>query len=99
MKSSRISKHSKFVFRFEPKKNFFRKAALFSLSNISEENPYGLANYSTFFPRLSNLSRKKNFCVFTDKSRGVMSNFKISRIALRELASFGKIIGLKKSSW
>ena len=38
-------------------------------------------------------------CGLTGRSRGVYRKFKLSRIALRELASRGLIPGMTKASW
>lgn len=38
-------------------------------------------------------------CVYTNRSRGVLKNFKISRCLLRELMGFGVIPGYKKAVW
>ena len=50
-------------------------------------------------PRNSAKNRIRNRCQITGRPRGVYRKWKISRIALRELASFGKIPGMPKSSW
>ena len=50
-------------------------------------------------PRNSSKTRIRNRCEITGRPRGVYRKLKISRIALRELASFGKIPGMTKSSW
>jgi small subunit ribosomal protein S14 len=55
--------------------------------------------------KLSRLSRNgskvrvKNRCILTGRAKSVHRQFKISRIALRELASMGLINGVMKSSW
>lgn len=41
----------------------------------------------------------KNRCVITGRSKSVNRRYRVSRITLRELASNGKIVGLKKVSW
>jgi small subunit ribosomal protein S14 len=41
----------------------------------------------------------KNRCILTARSKGICSDFKLSRIKTRELASNGLINGLKKVSW
>lgn len=41
----------------------------------------------------------KNRCILTARSKGICSDFKLSRIKVRELASNGLINGLKKVSW
>lgn len=43
--------------------------------------------------------RLKNRCILTARSKGICSDFKLSRIKTRELASNGLINGLKKVSW
>lgn len=50
-------------------------------------------------PRNSSSTRLKNRCELTGRPRGYYRKFKLSRIALRELASLGQIPGVVKSSW
>ena len=50
-------------------------------------------------PRNSSKVRIRNRCEITGRPRGVYRKLRISRIALRELASKGKIPGMTKSSW
>ena len=50
-------------------------------------------------PRNSAKIRIRNRCEITGRPRGVYRKLRISRIALRELASEGKIPGMTKSSW
>ena len=50
-------------------------------------------------PRNSAKVRIRNRCEITGRPRGVYRKLKISRIALRDLASQGKIPGMTKSSW
>ncbi len=50
-------------------------------------------------PRNSSATRVRNRCLLTGRPRGNYRKFKISRIALRELASAGQIPGMVKSSW
>jgi small subunit ribosomal protein S14 len=50
-------------------------------------------------PRNSARIRIRNRCEITGRPHGVYRKLKISRIALRELASEGKIPGMTKSSW
>ena len=44
-------------------------------------------------------SRIRNRCAMTGRPRGYHNRVKLSRIALRELASRGQIPGMNKSSW
>ena len=50
-------------------------------------------------PRNSAKVRIRNRCEISGRPHGVYRKLKISRIALRELASSGKIPGMTKSSW
>ena len=50
-------------------------------------------------PRNSNPTRIRNRCGVTGRPRAYYRKFNMSRIALRELGSKGKIPGLVKSSW
>ena len=50
-------------------------------------------------PRNSALNRVRNRCQITGRPHGVYRKLRISRIALRDLASKGKIPGMTKSSW
>lgn len=50
-------------------------------------------------PRNSSPSRVRSRCQLTGRPRAVYRKFKLSRIALRELASAGLIPGMTKSSW
>ena len=50
-------------------------------------------------PRNSAKTRIRNRCEITGRPHGVYRKLRISRIALRKLASDGKIPGMTKSSW
>ncbi|MEQ9662985.1 MAG: 30S ribosomal protein S14 [Parasphingopyxis sp.] len=50
-------------------------------------------------PRNANPTRIRNRCELTGRPRGYYRKFKLSRIALRDLANKGLIPGVTKSSW
>ncbi len=50
-------------------------------------------------PRNSSRTRVRNRCLLSGRPRGTYRKFKLSRIALRDLASTGKIPGMTKASW
>ena len=50
-------------------------------------------------PRNSAPSRVRNRCKISGRPRGYYRKLKMSRIALRDLASHGLIPGMVKSSW
>ena len=50
-------------------------------------------------PRNASPVRVRNRCRITGRPRGFYRRLKMSRIALRQLASAGQIPGMTKSSW
>ncbi len=50
-------------------------------------------------PRNASPVRIRNRCELTGRPRGYYRKMRISRIALRELASMGQIPGMTKASW
>ena len=50
-------------------------------------------------PRNSSPVRVRNRCEMTGRPRAFYRKLKMSRIALRDLASIGQIPGMTKSSW
>jgi len=50
-------------------------------------------------PRSSSAVRLHNRCKLTGRPKGYMRKFGISRVTFREMASEGKIPGVRKASW
>ena len=50
-------------------------------------------------PRNSSKTRVRNRCALTGRPRAHYRKFRLSRIALRDLASRGELPGVTKSSW
>ena len=50
-------------------------------------------------PRNSAEIRQRNRCALTGRPRGHHRKFRLSRVAVRELASRGELPGVTKSSW
>lgn len=50
-------------------------------------------------PRNSSKTRVRNRCEISGRPRGFYRKLKMSRIALRDLASMGQVPGMVKSSW
>jgi small subunit ribosomal protein S14 len=50
-------------------------------------------------PRNSAEVRYQNRCELTGRAHSVYRKFKLGRVILRDLASFGQIPGMTKSSW
>lgn len=74
------------------------KAVSENISLSPEERLIAMIKLSEL-PRNSSKVRFKNRCSLTGRPRSYYRKFGISRIMLRQLASWGLIPGLKKSSW
>ena len=66
---------------------------------VSAEERFAATLKLAQLPRNSAKVRFRNRCKITGRPRGYYSKFGIGRVELRELAGFGQIPGLKKSSW
>ena len=90
-------KRQRFVERYSEKRNEL-------LSIIKDPNTSIDEKRKAYFviekmPKDSNPIRVRNRCNLTGRPRGFYRKFGLSRISLRELASQGKVPGVKKASW
>lgn len=79
-----------------------RRARLKDIANnkeLSVEERFKAQLKLAELPRNSSATRVRSRCQLTGRPRAVYRKFKLSRIALRELASAGLIPGMTKSSW
>lgn len=67
--------------------------------SLSDDERWMAALQLSTLPRDGAKARVRNRCEVTGRPRGVYRKFRMSRIALRELGSEGKIPGIVKSSW
>ncbi len=67
--------------------------------SLPAEERFGARLKLAELPRNAAPVRIRNRCELTGRSRGVYRKFKMSRIALRDLASQGQIPGMVKASW
>ncbi len=67
--------------------------------DLSPEERFSAQLKLAQLPRNSSGVRLRNRCEITGRPRGYYRKFGISRIAFREMASFGLLPGVKKSSW
>jgi len=67
--------------------------------NASLEDRFKARLSLSELPRNSSPVRQMLRCELTGRPRGNYKKFKLSRIALRQLASSGQIPGMVKSSW
>ena len=67
--------------------------------NLSVEERFKARLALAKLPRNSAPARLHNRCLMTGRPKGYYRKIKMSRIALRDLASRGEIPGMIKSSW
>jgi small subunit ribosomal protein S14 len=83
--------------RFDSKRK--RLKAIVMKKDTPMEERFKAALTLAEMPRNSAKSRIRNRCELTGRPRSVYRKFKLSRIALREMANSGLIPGVVKSSW
>ncbi len=99
-KTSSVEKNKrrmKLAQRFAAKRARLR--AIADDKKVDQEERFAARLKLAELPRNSSPTRIRNRCELTGRPRSVYRKFKLSRIALRELASTGQIPGMVKSSW
>ncbi|RMF10507.1 MAG: 30S ribosomal protein S14, partial [Alphaproteobacteria bacterium] len=76
-----------------------RLKAMAKDASLSPEEQFQARLKLAEMPRNGNPTRVRNRCQVSGRPRAYYRRFKMSRIALRELASAGQIPGVVKSSW
>lgn len=66
---------------------------------VSVEERFAAVLALAEMPRNSAKIRQRNRCALTGRPRSFHRKFKLSRIAIRDLASRGELPGITKSSW
>jgi len=90
-------KRERLVAKYAAKREALKKAA--KDPNLSPEEQFMARLQLAKLPRNSAQTRLRNRCEVTGRPRGYYRKFKMSRIALRDLASVGQVPGVTKSSW
>ncbi|NNE84992.1 MAG: 30S ribosomal protein S14 [Alphaproteobacteria bacterium] len=93
----RNKKRKALTLRFEAKRNELKAVA--ADQSRSPEDRFAARMKLAKLPRNSSKVRIRNRCELTGRPRGVYRKFRMSRIAVRDLASSGRIPGMVKSSW
>jgi len=83
--------------KFETKRKALK--AVISDKTLTMEERFNAQLKISKLPRNSSPVRIRNRCELTGRPRAFYRKFKLSRIALRDLASIGQIPGMIKSSW
>ena len=99
-KMSAINKNNK---RIKLSDKFYKKRLklkkIIMDKKLSLEERFKAQQKLSKLPRNSAKVRVMNRCQITGRPHGVYRKLRISRIALRRMASSGKIPGMTKSSW
>jgi small subunit ribosomal protein S14 len=94
---NRNEKRRKMVRQSEAKRK--RLKALIKNKTTTMEDRFTAVLKLAEMPRNSAKNRIRNRCEVTGRPRAYYRKLKMSRIALRELANYGIIPGMVKSSW
>ena len=93
----RNDKRKRLVGKFAARRAKLKAIALDE--NLGLEERFAARQKLAQLPRNSAPSRIRNRCELTGRPRAYYRKLRMSRIALRELASRGHIPGMVKSSW
>ena len=99
-KKSAIEKNKKRTRMVERDKR--KRAALKAIASdrdLPPEDRFNARLKLAKLPRNGSAVRIRNRCELTGRPRGNYRKFKLSRIALRDLASNGEVPGMVKASW
>jgi small subunit ribosomal protein S14 len=84
-------------------KNFEKKRLILKIIsknlNIEKDLRWKLQQKWFFFNQNTSITRIKNLCIITGRSKSIYRLFKLSRIQLRKLTSEGFLPGVSKYSW
>jgi len=90
-------KRIKLAKKYDAKRKKLKKIVMDKKVNLNDR--FEAALKLSKLPKNSAKNRIRNRCEITGRPHGYYRKLKMSRIALRELASMGKIPGMTKSSW
>ena len=93
----RNKRRAKLVKKYANRRNKLKQAA--ADKSLPPEERFRARLKLAELPRNGTHTRVRNRCEVSGRSRGFYRKFRLSRIALRELASKGQIPGMVKSSW
>lgn len=93
----RNNKRKRMAAKFAPKRAALK--AVVMDKDVSLEERFDAQLKLAKLPRNGAKIRIRNRCELTGRPRSFYRKFKLSRIAVRQLASIGQIPGMIKSSW
>lgn len=97
---TKIKKDKKFRENFKKKEMriIFYKYLLFSTKNLDYKRFHAFTFIRKFHLNWSS-SRVVNRCIYTGRSKWVLSRFKLSRMKFKELSDNGKLHSIRRASW
>ena len=94
---NRELRRKKLVDKFAEKRSNLKKMAVDE--SLSKEDRFKARLKLAKLPRNSSKTRLHSRCMVTGRPKSYYRKLKMSRIALRDMASRGEIPGMVKSSW
>jgi small subunit ribosomal protein S14 len=83
------------TFNFFEKKKYICNFLLTRCDNYNEPR-YRITNIVKQIPTANSITRIRNRCVITGRSRGILSKHKVSRHMFKSLVNTGQITGYRK---
>lgn len=93
----RNNKRKRLIKKYKAKRAALKKVA--NDRDVPMEERFDAQLKLSKLPRNSSYIRERNRCELTGRPRGYYRKFRLSRILLRDLVSFGEVPGVIKSSW
>ena len=84
--------------KFEDRRSVLKAVIMDRSSSLESSERTRLSAELSALPRDSSKTRVRNRCFVTQRARGFYSYFGLSRLSLRQMASFGLLPGVKKKS-
>lgn len=84
--------------KFEEQRKSLKEALMNKSSEVTIRERMKISAELAALPRNSSKTRIRNRCFVTQRARGYYSYFGLSRLSLRQMASFGLLPGVKKRS-
>lgn len=95
LKNNRKQRH---IFKINEEKHLILKSITQNLK-LSNKIRWKIQTKFFDFPRKGFVTRIKNICILTGRSRSVYRFFKLSRLQIRKWVSYGYCPGVTKHSW
>lgn len=96
-KAYKDNQYRKTYKKFELNKKYYKY--IFQNQLLSDAVRYAGFKKLMWITSNSSISKIKNRCIMSGKSKSVFRSFKLSRIMFRKLANNGNIIGITKGGW